>query len=588
MTLDKNWFSMTSIRSSKFSAKTWIPLRANQDIKNIWKYAQDWHEKESFCCWTVTLPVSNKVEALELKWDDIGLHYDDIWPDTWTEEYMASDIYDLDETILWVHLVLSQHIPDEWSEWHLNQDIVLALKLKREGDVWVRPLENYIEVVRLKRDSLGKPVLIEMRAEHLRDYLCARKMWLYITTYYERISDSASEPDFSFTSADQIEENALRFNGSITEIHEWWWMRYGEKARIFHISRTDLNEEDEILELWFPTSDSQVKTTIRDKGFEWRKLYSIMWRLWKNEWLEPAPISPRVKWDDSPSNIYFTTDTSWIKTVAEDMKDWRNWLWFKPEAGKYLSDRRWGILKWLTKDTGHLWCSPQDWVHFWINELGYINVFGKDIAMLPEWQQQEWVWFNVSPDWSISGELLSSQTKAIPAKTKAPENFIEKWLEKINELSNKIHWVSFIREHQKMKEIIKSCNRFRSTSENWLYELAKDLARITADTFDSDNLQSIVPTPKDEKKWWSLKSFEKYIASLIWDDDAKEIFGPLHWIYNLRLADAHMPKSDLDEFKKLTGIETDKPYIIQGYQMIDNCVQVLFTIVKILEELDSK
>lgn len=138
-----------------------------------------------------------------------------------------------------------------------------------------------------------------------------------------------------------------------------------------------------------------------------------------------------------------------------------------------------------------------------------------------------------------------------------------------------------------MKEIIKSCNRFRATSENWLYELAKDLARITADTFDSDNLQSIIPAPKDEK-WWSLKSFEKYISSLIWDDEAKEIFAPLHWVYNLRLADAHMPKPDLDEFKKLAGIETDKPYITQGYQMIDNCVWVLFTIVKILEELDSK
>lgn len=135
-----------------------------------------------------------------------------------------------------------------------------------------------------------------------------------------------SEPDFSFTSEDQIEEDALIFHGSTTEIHEWWWMRYGEKARIFHISRTDLNEEDEILELGFPTSDSQVETTIRDKGFEWWKLYSTMWRLWKNEWLEPATISTRVKWDDSPSSIYFITNTSWVKTIAEDMKDGKNWL----------------------------------------------------------------------------------------------------------------------------------------------------------------------------------------------------------------------------------------------------------------------
>ncbi len=58
--------------------------------------------------------------------------------------------------------------------------------MRREGDVWVRPEEGYIEVARLSRKPNGSPRLLEIRAAHLRDYLCARDMALYITSYHDR------------------------------------------------------------------------------------------------------------------------------------------------------------------------------------------------------------------------------------------------------------------------------------------------------------------------------------------------------------------------------------------------------------------
>ena len=70
--------------------------------------------------------------------------------------------------------------------WHLHQDLVIALGLKREGDIWLCPDEGYIDVAHLKRREDGSAYLLEIRAEHLKDYLCARNMALYITSYRNR------------------------------------------------------------------------------------------------------------------------------------------------------------------------------------------------------------------------------------------------------------------------------------------------------------------------------------------------------------------------------------------------------------------
>ena len=72
---------------------------------------------------------------------------------------------------------------EEASQWHLHQDLVIALALKREGNVWLAINEGYIEVARLRLENDGRPRLLELRAEHLKDYLCARCMALYVSSY---------------------------------------------------------------------------------------------------------------------------------------------------------------------------------------------------------------------------------------------------------------------------------------------------------------------------------------------------------------------------------------------------------------------
>ena len=59
--------------------------------------------------------------------------------------------------------------------WHLNQDLILSLGLKREGNSWICPMYGYTQVARLKVTENNKPTLLEIKAEYLKDYLCARE-----------------------------------------------------------------------------------------------------------------------------------------------------------------------------------------------------------------------------------------------------------------------------------------------------------------------------------------------------------------------------------------------------------------------------
>ena len=80
-------------------------------------------------------------------------------------------------------LVIEQSFDGEVpNEWHLHQDFLISLGLQRQGDSWLRPVEGFQEVVRLLRDEVGNPVLLEARSEHLRYYLKAHGMYLQIST----------------------------------------------------------------------------------------------------------------------------------------------------------------------------------------------------------------------------------------------------------------------------------------------------------------------------------------------------------------------------------------------------------------------
>ena len=239
---------------------------------------------------------------------------------------------------------------------------------------------------------------------------------------------------------------------------------------------------------------------------------------------------------------------------------------------------------WYTRDTGSVTCSPDYGVHFGVNSIGLVNVYAKDIGLLPDWQQRIWAGFNITPEGGVSEELLASQMRAQPADTTSPETALVQALARMDEVFLAIRGKSLFREHPYRNEVLSRIHRFRSTNEKGLFALAKDIARLTADSIDIAALQEIAAPPKGEK-WGSLKSLEKVLATACASEDARHALTPLVGTYQLRLADAHLPGSELAEAMKLAGIDSSSPVLHQGQALIANCASAAMAIATLLERL---
>jgi hypothetical protein len=100
--------------------------------------------------------------------------------------------------------------------------------------------------------------------------------------------------------------------------------------------------------------------------------------------------------------------------------------------------------------------------------------------------------------------------------------------------------------------------------------------RLIADRIDVDPLQKIAPPPPKEK-WGSLKSLEKYLATLVPPDHARKVMAPLFGVYELRLADTHLAATELNNSFKLAGIDPRASPLDQGYSLISNVVKAIWT-----------
>jgi hypothetical protein len=578
---------MEDIRHRKLKSWVWLPLRAVQELQKNGHYGYLGYKKEFFGTGTVAVPVDQKDAVLKLDWMDIGIsHNHSGFYDN--GKFIPADVYeDYDGKFLGAHLVLDQHLNSaEPAEWHLHQDFVITLGLKREKDVWVCPSEGYIDVARLHRNKGGQPALLEVRAEHLKDYLCARNMGLYATSYWSRdlVTDDVSfivwENRFR-----RDETQTDRWEGRVVDIHEGGHP-YGEKIAVFHASRTDVDESDDIPDISSMPTDQNIKSSSWERSFEGRKLFRVMGELWRNEWIEPATVSPRIRRDPLPPSVFFVVDEQGNKETKETLAGGGRWLWFKPDVIMALTHRRGGSLAWYTRDTGLVSCSPDCGVHFGINRLSLVNVYAKDVALLPEWQQQIWAGHNVGPEGGVSEELLASQVRAQPARTQAPEEFLRKGIERINVLSQEQLNISIFGDHEFVRELLPKIHRFRAVDSSGLYALAKDVARVTADSLDTAAMQTIVRPPKDTK-WGSLKTLENLLASKIGGDAARSVMSALVGVYELRHADAHLPGGELDEAMALLKVDRSLPTIFQGYQLLHACVSSIFEVVEVLQRWDK-
>jgi hypothetical protein len=575
--MDQQWFEMALYRQRSMSTAVWIPLHAVESIEKQGRYGYVGYKEDFFGCGSVAFLVEKKALVETLGWNDIGIGHNH-GGNYYNGIYTPAEIFQSgrQDGLEGINFVLIQRNEGSLNgEWYINTDLILALGLYRENDKWVKPDEGYVEVIRLDRNAEGRPAKIEIKAEYLKDYLCARGLGLYVTWYRDRdeILEDATHIQWAEDGAEQNQNN-LRWEGRVMPIHEGG-QPFGSSAAVFHVTRTDVDFEEDVPSISFPPNDSGIESKNWTRQFTGKKLFRVMGEIWREEWIAPSAISPRIKGDKTLPAVSFIVDAAGKRENSGTLADTGKWLWFKPDVINTLLKCRDGALEWHTKDTGEAGGDASGTVTFGLNEIGLVNVYAKDIALLPEWQQQIWAGFNIGPDGGVSKELLQSQAVGKPSNTQAPEAFIAQALITLNDAIKENFGVTAFRSHEDIEKLVSQCHRFRALTSDGLLALAKDLARLTADSINAVELQKVVPPPNKEK-WGSLKSLEKLVASKIGDEQARKFAGPLFGIYDLRLADAHLSSNDLSDALKLVGVDEKALGITQGHQMLRHFVSCLF------------
>lgn len=508
-------------------------------------------------------------------------------PEKITTYYRAGDWGSHHGDAVGTGLVIEQRFDGEApTEWHLHQDFVISLGLQRQGDIWLRPTEGFQEVVRLVRDERGRPARLDVRTEHLRDYLKARGMYLLISCFRSRRQIVADVSHIKWAS-EVVEEikGEDKWEGMNRAIHEGG-MPYGSSTGVFHASRTDIDEDDEVPVLGLPDDDSVVSKTwsIQHHG---RKLYDLSGSLWKTEVVEPGRVSERVLGEASLARVDFAVNGSGERLNGDELEHCGRWLWFRPSVTALLASYRGSSLSWLTRDTGRIGISSGYSVHFGLNDLGLINVYAKDIAQLPSWQQRVWAGANLVPDGGVSAELLASQAKAEPASTKAPEAQLRPLYDALNVQFQAVTGKQLFGAHHALDQIFPRIHRFRALEKSGVLELAKDLARVTVESLDGDALSVLAPTPKGMKSG-SVKHLEAALQKNTSFEQARALTKVLVGINELRQADAHLPSSEFAQAFDLVGVNQQTDPVTQGRQMLESLIESLAQMGEVISRMPHK
>jgi hypothetical protein len=559
------WFEMSEVRRKRLAAAVWIPLRQAETT-----FHKGGHE-ETVCAGSVAFYPKHRGIGERVGWSDIGLGHT-AEPYAFKDgRYKPVDAYMYNDTdVVGVELVFEERLNGDHSRrWLINQDLTMALGLIEEGDAWRRVDEGYVEVIRSRTDANGRVVAIEIKVEFLRDYLAARGLSLRVAQYRQRMAILA-DPAYLPWAREPIQESGEhdRFETRVFEV-DADGAPFGGKVAVFHAWRTDV-DNDEDVPVFGPENDSNTagRSTSFERGGD--KAYRVEGEMWREEWIEPAERSVRVRGDRPAEEFFYTVGAGGERLPASalDDEDVGRYLWFRPTVIEALLQHRGAGLAWYTRQTGSVKCSPDYATHFGVNRLGLINAYACDVARLPHWQQQVWNGHNITPEGAVSSELLDSQQRAEPADTLAPESEFEQLLREVNAAFVVRYGGALFRSHDSTPAIVNRVHRFRALDAAGLLALAKDIARLTADSLDVGVLRTIVAPAKGET-WRSLRHLQNALATRVNSATARAALTPLAGIYDLRLGDAHLPSSDIDNAYKLAGVSPHDAPLEQAVALID-------------------
>lgn len=578
---NKDWILQTKETRRNFASSAWVPLRAScsekqGDIKNIGYTA------EYFGCGSVAFPPEQKERANKFGWSEVGVFhrtqpyaYDNGYYSP-VEQYEYNDVEPIGVNLVFEYIqpVIGTR------EWILNPDLIIALGLVKDGNNWVRPQENFIVVAREIIDDKGNHNLIEIKREFLIDYLAARNLSLRLSYYRQRIANVENLETSAY--AGLINKEELRDGGSFELLIRDLENVFGGSWATVRVWRTDI-DEDEDAPVMGQESD---ENTALESSQSYRGGYegvSIEGDFYRDEWIEHKNISVRVRGDKDQTLPQFIVETDGMRMASDSLnsEDIGRWLWFRPSIVNEILNHRGFSLEWFSAETGGIYSTSGNRIHFGINSSELITVYAYDIARLAPWEQHIWAAHNIAPEGKVSAELLKSQVEAQPASTHAVEELLFRSMELLEAgFKKKLNTELFSHKIEEL-EVKKHISRFSSRDEASLLKLAKELIRVFSERLDKSNLR-LLATHKNKNDLGSNKLLEDILAQKVGKDRAREIFAVIVGTYDMRLGDAHTTSSKIGDALKLAGIDENKPFLRQGEQLISNFGEAVWWIGKLL------
>lgn len=567
--MNEAWILQASEIRRPFSRATWVPLRAslNDDKGNVKDIG---YVSDVFACGSVAFPKQHREFAERLSWSDIGIGHT-IAPYAYSDgHYSPIDEYQYnDKEPIGINLVFEHPRPVVGGrQWILNPDLVVALRLIKEGPNWVRPEEDFVVVARETVDSDSRHILIEIKREFLMDYLAARGLSLRLSYYRQRVENVADLKDSPYAGLNEIQEQREggRYELRIKELNAV----FGGSWASFRMWRTDVDGEEDAPVMGPETNDNTASESARGhrSGYPGVRVEGEFWR---DEWIEHQGRSTRVRGDEDQNLPHFIVETDGSRKFSAELnnEDIGRWLWFRPSVVNELLSHRGFSLEWYTAETGAIKSTSGYSTHFGINASELITVYAYDIAKLPAWEQFLWAASNVAPEGKVSPELLASQVKAEPADTNAVEEMLFGCMRLLEGDFRKTFGVPLFSHEIEDAASMQHVSRFSSQDQASLLRLAKDLVRIFSDRLDVRSLRKVSKHP-DKEKLGSNKLLQNILAQKAGEARAREVFAAIAGAYDMRLGDAHPTSSKIGEALKLAGIDTSASYLRQGEQLIGN------------------
>lgn len=581
--MDKDWILHIKETRRTFANSTWVPLRAStSDEKGNVK--EIGFVSDVFACGTAAFPPEHRDVADKLSWSDIGIGHN-VAPYAYEGGgYLSIEQYQRnDKEPIGVNLVFEHPQPVVGRRlWILNPDLVIALRLIKEGTNWVRPEENFIIVAREVLDEKGTHRLIEIKREFLIDYLAARNLSLRISYYRQRVENLAEIEGSAYAglASHQEQRDGGRFELHIRSLEDV----FGGSWALMRAWRTDVDEEEDAPVMGPESNDNTDFESSQGYrgGYEGVRVEGEFWR---DEWIEHQGQSIRVRGDVDNNLPQFIVETDGKRMSSADLnnEDIGRWLWFRNNVVSELLSLRGFTLEWYTAETGSIRSTSGIGIHFGINSSELITVYAYDIARLAAWEQHVWAAHNVVPDGKVSSELLLSQVRAQPASTHAVEELLFENLRLLEQgFSKKLNVTLYTRDIDDAA-VMQHISRFASKDQASLLRLAKELIRVFSERLDVSALRKLSTHAKKDELG-SNKLLEDVLAQKVGADKAREVFGVIAGTYDMRIGDAHPTSSKIGEALKLAGVDESQSFMKQGEQLISNFAQAVWWMGKLLFE----